>query len=170
MLIFENSSGDYLAKVADFGFSTHFESEQDLIIMPKSVPWNAPEHHHRYFSSRDAKAMDVYSFSMLCLWLLFGVNTSDIMPHPSEVIIDDSQALCFQAQGWPEKKDLLLSWKMDKDDRLLEWAHWLVADHGRFAIETEKNLIQFFQRSLCFDYQARTTDWVRLLRLLVPER
>lgn len=170
MLIFEHGPGSYIAKVADFGFSTHFQGEQDLVQIPESKPWNAPERHNRHFHPQNAKAMDVYSFSMLCLWLLFGVDSSSTMPSPPGTITNDSQVLCFEVHDRPEKENLLLSWKCDKDDRLLKWAIWLAAGSQRCATEMEDNLSQFFQSSLRFDPQMRITDWDYLLSFLAPAR
>ena len=166
MLVFENGSGTYIAKVADFGFSTYFQVEQDLVKIPKSVPWNAPEHHGRHFYPQGAKAMDVYSFGMLCLWLLFGVESPKTMSLPLRTV-NDSQSFSFEAQDWSQKEDLLLAWKRD---RLLELAIQLVAEHGNFATKMRGNLTRFFQSSLCFDPQMRIVDWDRLLSFLAPAR
>ncbi|KAH8587931.1 kinase-like domain-containing protein [Bisporella sp. PMI_857] len=81
VLVFQDESKGYLARVADFGFSTHFRDDDTLISVPKSVPWNAPENHNREFLPQAAKEMDAYSFGMLCLWLLFGIDSSQ-MCHP----------------------------------------------------------------------------------------
>ena len=62
---------DYTAKVADFGYSTYFAEVDELIKMPQSPFWCAPEWHHRGFRVSDAMKMDAYSFGMLSLWLLF---------------------------------------------------------------------------------------------------
>ncbi|KAL8726452.1 MAG: hypothetical protein Q9166_006705 [cf. Caloplaca sp. 2 TL-2023] len=66
----ENSYG-YYAKLSDFGYSTWFARDDELIKMPKSQPWCAPEWHHRGFRVSDAMKMDAYSFGMLSFWLLF---------------------------------------------------------------------------------------------------
>ena len=166
VLMFEDRPGIYTAKVADFGFSTYFHGEQDLIKIPESVPWNAPEYHHRYFYPKDAKAMDVYSFGMLCLWLLFSVESSKTIPYPSGVA-NGAHVFSFEAQDWSQKGDLLLSWKRD---RLLGWAIWLVAKYGHFGTEIEDSLTQFFQSSLCFSHRSRNIDWKYLLNLLAPTR
>ena len=65
-------------KVADFGYSTLTTGESGKVILPKSRPWNAPEHHPGGFKVQEAKKTDVYSFGMLCLWILFGNRLSDI--------------------------------------------------------------------------------------------
>ncbi|KAH8592616.1 kinase-like domain-containing protein, partial [Bisporella sp. PMI_857] len=71
VLVFEKKDGSYVPKVADFGFSTRFRAEDDLIYIPESIPWNAPERTHRAFTPSSAVKMDIYSFGLLCLWILF---------------------------------------------------------------------------------------------------
>jgi len=84
VLVFKDATGKTTVKVADFGYSTLAASEDlaasgDLassstakVLLPKSRPWNAPEHHFGEFTATGAKMTDVYSFGMLCLWVLFG--------------------------------------------------------------------------------------------------
>jgi serine/threonine protein kinase len=158
VLIFRNGDGTYTAKVADFGFSTHFNSEQgDLIQMPMSMPWTAPEHHSRLFIPESAKVMDVYSFGMLCLWLLF-----DKAPSRAGT---NNRAFSFEAKNWKENEDLLLSWKMNK---LLDWAIQLIANSASIKDEMKTCLTRFFQYSLQPDSKKRNADWDCLLRLLAP--
>ena len=68
----------YIAKVADFGYSTIFTGA-GAIVMPRSKPWVAPEWEDRCgFTLSDAQKMDAYSFGMLCLWLLLDVSLNDL--------------------------------------------------------------------------------------------
>ncbi len=69
-----------MAKVTDFGYSTVFATDKELVTMPDSGIWTAPERHHRKFFPGDARKMDVYSFGMLCLWLLC-YNTESKTDH-----------------------------------------------------------------------------------------
>ncbi|KAF8853253.1 hypothetical protein BDZ45DRAFT_82220 [Acephala macrosclerotiorum] len=71
VLVFGESEETIVAKVADFGFAT--VASGNKIDVAISTPWVAPE-----VGSRDdghtleqAKKTDVYSFGMLCLWLIF---------------------------------------------------------------------------------------------------
>lgn len=61
------------AKLADFGYSAWNMDPtiQMSIYLPKSRPWNAPEHHHRTFTIQSAKQCDIFSFGLTCFWLLF---------------------------------------------------------------------------------------------------
>lgn len=153
VLMFEDGPGSYTAKVADFGFSTHFRGARDPIQMPTSVPWNAPEHHDRAFYPQTAKAVDVYSFGMLCLWVLFDNRSLR------------TQDFSFEAEYWQNKHDLSLFWKINK---LLDWAMQLVADDARIGIEMKSSLSSFFQSCLGPDTEKRNADWVHLINCIAP--
>lgn len=155
MLIFKEGTGSYTAKVADFGFSTYFHEEQeDLIQVPKSVPWTAPEHYgRRQFTSQEAKMMDVYSFGMLCLWLLF---------YKEHLGVDD---FSFEAAYWQDKDEKLFIWKKNK---LLSWAIQLVADDAGIRPETKRRLDLFFRSCLDHDTEKRDADWDNLIECLHP--
>jgi serine/threonine protein kinase len=158
VLIFENGAGSYTAKVADFGFSTHFHSElEDLIQMPESIPWTAPEYHRRRFTSQSAQAMDMYSFGMLCLWLLFDAVPSRVQ--------DDTTNFSFEAEPWKGKYDLLLTLK---NHRLLDWAVEVVANDAKIGDELKTQLKQFFLSSLHPNPELRMTNWDHLLHFLAP--
>ncbi|KAL7792472.1 kinase-like domain-containing protein [Trichoderma ceciliae] len=76
VLVFAGGAGSKVkARVTDFGYSTLHASNsaEAQIRLPFSVPWNAPEtvsDRDRLFSVHDAKLTDVYSFGMLCAWVL----------------------------------------------------------------------------------------------------
>lgn len=77
VLVFGESEETIVAKVADFGFAT--VASNDKIDVATSTPWVAPE-----VGSRDghtleqAKKTDIYSFGMLCLWVLFRERLEEI--------------------------------------------------------------------------------------------
>jgi serine/threonine protein kinase len=73
----------YTAKVIDFGYSSRFTHEEDTILMPKSVPWHAPEHRSSCKPAQGQK-MDVFSFGMLCLWTIFEKHLSRVLELPPE--------------------------------------------------------------------------------------
>ena len=72
--------------MADFGFSTLASSttEDMKVDTPISWPWNAPElskkQHDLSFS--EAKATDVYSVGLVCLWLMLGEKQRDLSQNP----------------------------------------------------------------------------------------
>jgi len=91
VLVFKDATGKTTVKVADFGYSTLAPTEllatgegldpggTARVFLPKSRPWNAPEHHFGEFTVTGAKLTDIYSFGMLCLWILFGSAQTECM-------------------------------------------------------------------------------------------
>lgn len=98
--------------------------------MPTSRPWNAPEHHERELHPKAAKAMDVYSFGMLCLWLLFAVGASSTLPLPPWLPQGGGKSLSFHDSL--SDLDLLEDWKgdSDSDSLMLRWVSWLIEGHA----------------------------------------
>lgn len=86
--------------------------------------------------------MDVYSFGMLYLWLLFGVDPPKPLPYPLGAS-SDARILAFVALDWSQKNDSVLSWKKDG---LLKSVIQLVTEDGRFVSEIKSDLTHFFSR------------------------
>jgi serine/threonine protein kinase len=133
-----------VAKVTDFGYSTIFTGD-DLIDIPISVPWNAPEHHHRGFDSIGAMKMDVYSFGLVCLWLLF--FNSEKKSH----------------------NDFLTT--LHNQPNLLDLSHSLVraeAEQLNSAVCETIKLLNFFELALANDPRQRTSSFQDLMQELSP--
>ena len=167
MLIFEDDSR-IVAKVADFGFATCFQdhSSSTSILMPEIEPWNAPEWHDRSFKPEQAKRMDVYSFGLLCFWLIFKAGSSVDLPLPPDTILENGQFISFERNQ--PKQNILQIWR--KNDKLVRWISWLVREDNRFDTNTKNRLVLFFRSTLAFKPQERCTDFRQLLDLLVPNR
>jgi serine/threonine protein kinase len=73
ILVFKSDSVGFIAKLTDFGYSRWLAPQEadSLIYIPRSVPWNAPEYHHRGFKFIPATRTDVFSIGVYDLWLLF---------------------------------------------------------------------------------------------------
>jgi serine/threonine protein kinase len=101
VLIFQDASGNYIARVGDFGYSSHFQGQDDIVFLPRSVPWAAPEWHHRWFTAMDAKKMDVYSFGLVCLWLILGPGPDGYKTKPSTLEVWQGERLMLEIfEGW----------------------------------------------------------------------
>ena len=136
--MFENSSSGYLAKVSDFGYSTQYATPDDLITLPKSEFWHAPEWHHRGFTPLAAKKTDAYSFGMLVLWLLcYGVL------EDSDRKFKDDFATRF--------------------DDVLALAHDILPAE---SLCQRPELVQFFNKTLTSDTARRCSDFRYLGELL----
>ena len=114
VLAFESCSG-FVAKVADFGFAICFQTHNDLISILKSKPWNASEHHDRHIKVEQGKQMNVYSFDMLCFWLVFQARSSVDLSLPLNSTLKIGQFVSFE-RNQPEK-NLIQLWK--KDNKLI---------------------------------------------------
>ncbi len=160
--MFRENDDRISAKVADFGFSSLSRSNE-AVFLPRSKPWNAPEWDPRGFTVDQAKRQDVYSFGLLCLWLLL----------PDELDIDMNAA--FQ----PNKTagdDAIMRFKFDsrieklkKSDQLRHQAIEAVGRlHGLDEMQ-RKNLNSLLYATLAFEPLDRTCDFETLLRLLYNE-
>ena len=134
--------------------------------MPDIGLWNAPEHHDRSFRPEQAKQMDVYSFGLLCFWLLFKAGSSADLPLPPDMILKNGQFVSFERDE-PEDNSIQV-WKAD--NRLIKWLCWLVQGNDYFDSSTKNHLISFFRFTLTFEPQSRCTEFEQLLSLLAPER
>lgn len=134
--------------------------------MPKSAPWNAPEYHHRGFRPHEAMKMDVYSFGMLCLWLLFKDRPSVSPPLPRKPSQEKEDFVLFDETG--NQYRLLEKWKME--GRLSALANWLLMTETRLNDEKKNALGQFFNLTLTHKPDERSTDFNRLLSLIAPSR
>jgi serine/threonine protein kinase len=129
-----------------------------LVYVPNSELWTAPEYHHRGFNISSAKRMDVYSFGMLCLWLLFQERFSTETtvwktqcPDASNLItLGDSREIRFQ----------------EGEDSLRNWAGKFIDTSGLFNREIQNNLKAFFNSALAGNPEERLTDWEYLIHLL----
>lgn len=79
VLVFEDKEtpGSFLAKVADLGHASFINDEIKYGLMPRSIPWEAPEWHHRQHTFSDMIKMDVYSLALCCFWILFHEKLCD---------------------------------------------------------------------------------------------
>ena len=134
--------------------------------MPEIEPWNAPEWHDRSFKPEQAKRMDVYSFGLLCFWLIFKAGASVDLSLPPDTILGSGQFISFR-QNQP-KHNLLQLWR--GDNRLMKWICWLVHKDDRLNGNTKDHLKSLFRSTLAFEPQSRYTDFSQLLDLLVSDR
>ena len=136
----DHKSPKYTAKVTDFEYSTQYASVTDLIIMPKSKPWYAPEWHHRGFTPAQATKMDSYSFGMVVLWLL-----------SYSTLTEDHSFRKFQS-------DLHLA-----SNDALSLAYRRI-EHLEFA--QRPNLQLFFEKTLTKNVPDRCSDFLYLRNIL----
>ena len=153
-------------KVADFGYSTLIVGESGKVFLPKSRPWNAPEHHFGEFSAQEAKMTDVYSFGMLCLWLLFGNRLSDI---PQTSADGTAELILFNAPLLQIDGPTLLEILKD-EDRVEDIANHLVESMPGLNVECRIRLKEIFSLTLPSNPGKRTSDLARVIGLLSEKK
>jgi len=158
VLIFKDATGKITVKVADFGYSTLAAGEAKNICLPKSRPWNAPEHHFGEFTTHDAKQTDVYSFGMLCLWVVSG----------GAPILQNNTEYTFAASTGPRT----MLEQLKYDDKLEQIANQLIDSIPPAEVNAEHRncLKEFFSLAVPLNPAKRTSDLAKLVSLLRREQ
>jgi len=165
VLVFKEATGKTTVKVADFGYSTLITSEDRSlgIVLPKSRPWNAPEHHFGEFEVLGAKKTDVYSFGMVCLWVLFGSS----LPEISQTAAKGATGfISFDALPGPRT----FLEQLKDDDQVQHIATRLIESQSAWNTEQRIRLHEFFSLTLPLNPEKRTSDIEKLVGLLSQER
>lgn len=158
LLCWENTN-TVSAKVADFGFSS-LASSEELIFLPQSRPWNAPEWHHRGFTIEEAKRQDSYSFGLLCLWFLLsnGEDPQEENPFANDGTISSEIGFYFRPGGVIEDTK--------QSNQLLHRAIQAV-QNLQVDDETQRHALEsLFNTTLEFEPLKRTCDFEALSKLL----
>ena len=166
VLVYKDATGKTAVKVADFGYSTLATGEAiatgggatGRVFLPKSRPWNAPEHHFGEFTTTGAKNTDVYSFGMLCLWALFGSAQTECK----------YEGISFDGSNRPRTPLEQL-----KDGGELEIvANQLIDSIPLLSFNAEQRirLKEFFKLTVQLSPENRTSDVGNLVGLLNQER
>lgn len=152
VLIFKGTSGAYTAKVTDFGYSNIATDKGEYFYLPKSWPWNAPEHHHRACKLVAAQKMDIFSFGMLCLWIMFEKCLSGTLPLPSKL---HELKQYFQNK---DGNDLGVLENLKSGGVLMLLAKQLVGAEDQLDKNKKRALQFFFENSLEPNQDSRTPD------------
>jgi serine/threonine protein kinase len=160
VLVFKDTVGKTTVKMADFGYSTFAAGKEGMIFLPKSRPWAAPEHHFGEFSAPAAKKTDVYSFGLLCLWILFGDGLENI----PQTTADGANA--FFSFSTP--LDCLE--RLKHQDKMLYITNQLIESMSPRYADHKIHLEEFFSLTLQLNPDNRTSDLGKLQCLLGQEQ
>jgi serine/threonine protein kinase len=151
ILIYDARSNHYCEpRLIDFGYSSIIDPESESFIrLPMSVPWCAPERTaYDRFTPDQALRMDVFSFGMVCFWIMYEKHISRIDPLPL-------------ASGWadtyfePETRFEHAMCRLKDDDKLVLLATQLVDADEHLEFEQRQKLTDFFNHSLPKDPKSR---------------
>jgi hypothetical protein len=145
--------------VADFGYSTIVARQDQAIYLPKTVPWQAPEHHHRGFFLQNAKRLDFYSLGQLCLWLLFEPQIR-VQTKYSEIESGTSAEITAEM--------MMVEWLQQhiQGQDLITHATQMLHEVSGLVDVQRDSLVQFFNATLAMDPKNRALDVNDLIPLL----
>jgi serine/threonine protein kinase len=166
VLVFKDNTGAYTARVTDFGYSTQFANEDDMVSVPKSWPWCAPEHDRNKFKPAQARKMDVFSFGILCLWFLFEKYLSGITPLPREAHWAERY---FQGKVITHLSKKVIG-ELKQEDKLLMLAKQLILAERDLDAKNQQALAQFFDVSITCNPDLRKVDLRELCSSLVSNQ
>src|SRR5437762_2683252 len=147
VLVFKDNEGSLLPKVADFGYSCLGTGDDDIIRLPISWPWVAPEWHQRGFRIHAAKKMDIYSFGMLCFWVLYRDKLLGHSPDSTAITGQTTPITFTMPQGSGFEQAVLENLK--KGDKLRKLAHELISGTKSLSTQRQTALGVFFDSTLC---------------------
>jgi serine/threonine protein kinase len=163
VLIFRHDEEGFVAKVADFGYSTLVVRPDRPIYVPKTAPWYAPEHHHRGFLLQDAKKLDFFSLGLLFLWLLFEPK---IRVQTKDPEIESGSSAKFTVEM------RMIQWleHQPPGQDLITCVTQMLHEVSGILIQQRDDLIQFFNKTLAMDPADRALDIRGLLPLIGDQK
>ena len=158
MLVFKDATAKATVKVTDFGYSTLVRSTDGRVFLPKSRPWNAPEYRYGEFTVAEAKKTDIYSFGLLCLWVLFG-----------SMRIQQNFAGCTFESSIGPRTSLE---QLKDDDKVEHIANQLLESVPLAGLNAMHRirLKEFFSLTVLRNPEKRTSKFARLVSLLSQKR
>ena len=138
----------YSAKITDLGHSAHFRDDDEYGFMPCFMPWQAPEWHHQKHTFSSMLKMEIYSFGLVCLWLLFNEQLCE-----NDILFDFNAET--QSCSLESKKRNSLQYLAEK-----------LACNATNSLPHFTCFNSFFGQCLNFDQESRTSSISILLEIL----
>ncbi|KAI1109423.1 kinase-like domain-containing protein [Nemania sp. NC0429] len=161
ILIFQDDGGRVVPKVADLGYSTFWYSDVDPIRIPQSWPWYAPEcNEFPDFDKKQAIRADIFSFGMVCMWLLFERYLSGVDPIDMSL----EEAGKFFNRG-PKHESSNVLGQLKSEGILNTVVNQLVAADTGLDMATKEMLKGFFTSCLAYKSEERRNDVFSMLKM-----
>jgi serine/threonine protein kinase len=170
VLVFQDKAGNIFAKLADFGHSGWdlLESEKILIKPPRSRPWDAPEYHYQGFSVMQAKLMDIFSFGMLCMWIMF----EDKLHAGTFIPLESPETECASLDVADYSRvfsDQDFTDQLKHEGELLKLVRQLTVSEKTATNAQKQSILRFFDSTLAYDPRHRVWNLEELASLLSPD-
>ena len=129
-------------------------SDKGRVRLPRSSPWSAPEvtDTEITFSVEEAKRADIYSFALLCLWILF----KDV-PQLDDIL--DSLGLSANVM---EYHNPLWVQKLKEGKKLREFVIMAITQSDGLDQDEKEGLGSFFNWALIDNPSERVKDPARM--------
>ena len=147
-----------MAKLTDFESSCIGNSEDDEVQLRRTLPWDAPEWHHRWFTLQDAKRQDIFSFGLVCLFFFFQplVGETQSCTFSNSILIRILSEMDI-VEALPELKS---------KKALSVFADSALAMFFDVSSSQRESLSRFFKSTLALEPEKRELDLQNLIRLL----
>lgn len=149
---------DLCPRITDFGCSTLAASSSDRVLLATKEPWTAPEVHHRGLQTQEAMRSDIYSFSLLVLWILF--HEELIAQEMASAPIDGNSA---QHQATRYTAGLRSISRAKATGCLKQMAVDMVQNLNLASSSTLASLVEFFTKNLDSNVTFRSQSMETLL-------
>ncbi|KAK3374185.1 kinase-like domain-containing protein [Lasiosphaeria ovina] len=145
--------GRYVTKVTDFGYSSWFRDDTDRIRLPRSRPWHAPEGDRlsRNFSFAEAKRADIFSYALLCFWILF---EKDLSSKAGAYLAEENLRPTSKGGGQQVPHSIRALGRLKQTDLLIDAVPQLLTEELGASGHAE-TLLEFFRSALIFDPDQR---------------
>jgi serine/threonine protein kinase len=161
VVVFSKSSDshDVVAKMIDFGYSCYGMEDEDMVQIIGTPLWSAPENIGDGVTILSAKKMDVYSFALVCCWILFFDTVS--LDNRIEVPMEESSIA-----DKPKKKMYRFIERI-KDAERPEGPISEVISQTLFLGEQKSLLLQkLLTEALCKNPSSRPYHWSEFILVL----
>ena len=148
VVVSRDVSGSDKAELIDFGYSCYGSQEDDLVTMPFSPPWTAPEHEWKDFHMASAMRMDIYSLGMTCAYILFCEHwpklLSRIQQADSTFTGDEAYISLYQS--------------LEERFSVIDLFHDIMKDTAWSFDALPRNVVKFLECSLASNEQDRISN------------
>lgn len=182
VLMLKREDGSLSAKVADFGYHASFGNSSNLLELPNTSPWHAPERQERSnLAPAEVMTADIFSFGMVSLWFVFEKQLLKMAQSPDHVPVS---CLDYLSDPGPDRSQAIAN-KLRSANYLPDPAILkILAGQQSFAVQLAQTLISgrdgldgklgtefkpLFEGTLALDPKEPVADLRVLLELKAPD-
>jgi serine/threonine protein kinase len=147
------------AKLIDFGYSCFGTSDDQLVQVAHTKPWQAPELGDQFFRFSHARRMDVYSFGMLLCRVFLRESLSDTVSRVGHCSTREEHETLLKRMQRLKSSPEFLNMVLDALDSSL-----IIPNDGKAVLKP------LFEMTLQHDPTLRAPDFSKMVSLLLSTR